>query len=255
VDALPLGGSISLSVCARGGRALLSVADDGIGMSDEVRERIFEPFFTTKGDRGTGLGLPTVFGIVEAHGGELSVSSEVGHGTRFELSFPLAEHAEDVPVTSTPTEKPGQAAKPEGTAGRRVLVVDDEPQLVRMLATMLRREGYEALQAASGEEALALLASEPPVDLLITDVGMGPSMNGWELAERARSDRPDLPVILATGWGATIDPDDARGRGICAILSKPYRRADLTAVLERVPWSQAGRPADQDAESPQARAS
>ena len=250
VDALPHGGSIELSVRAEGDRALLSVADDGIGMTDEVRDRIFEPFFTTKGDRGTGLGLPTVFGIVGAHGGEVSVTSEVGRGTRFKLSFPLADAGEGPP----PATAPEQLATGSETVGRRILVVDDEPQLVRMLATMLRREGYEALQAASGEEALALLASET-VNLLITDVGMGPSMNGWELAERASAVHHGLPVILATGWGATIDLDEARERGICAILSKPYRRADLNAVLARVPWPQPARAADEGSGPPQARAS
>jgi CheY-like chemotaxis protein len=123
-----------------------------------------------------------------------------------------------------------------------------------MLGTMLRREGYEAILAGSGEEALGVLAGEP-VDLLITDIGMGPSMNGWELAERARSDRPTLPVILATGWGATIDPESARELGICAILSKPYRRADLKAALERVPWPSPDQVADGEAGPQQARAS
>lgn len=243
VDALPQGGSINLGVSARDNRALLSVTDNGLGMSDEVQARIFEPFFTTKGDRGTGLGLPTVFGIVEAHGGELSVCSEPGRGTRFELSFPLASHAEEASVTGTPLDSPEpQPASPEPDqpVARRILVVDDEPQLVRMLATMLRREGFDALVAGSGEEALAVLAVES-VDLLITDVGMGPSMNGWDLAERAHVDHPCLPVILATGWGATIDPESARDRGICAILSKPYRRADLMNVLTRVPWTVAGK--------------
>lgn len=223
-------------------------------MSEEVRARIFEPFFTTKGDRGTGLGLPTVFGIVETHGGDLAVSCEPGRGTRFELNFPLVDHAEDVPVTVTPLDASDQSAVEDEPAGRRILVVDDEPQLVRMLATMLRLEGFEAILAGSGEEALALLAAEP-VDLLITDVGMGPSMNGWELAQRARSDRPGLPVILATGWGATIDPESARERGICAILSKPYRRADLQAVLDRVQWGSSEQAAGGEDGSPQARAS
>jgi CheY-like chemotaxis protein len=121
-----------------------------------------------------------------------------------------------------------------------------------MLSTMLRRLGYVTFQAVSGEEALGVLAAEE-IDLLITDVGMGPSMNGWELAERAQRSRPELPVILATGWGASIDPDDARQRGIVAILSKPYRQVDLEQVLARVPEHQ---PVGQDdADSTRVRAS
>jgi signal transduction histidine kinase/ActR/RegA family two-component response regulator len=229
VDALPSGGTISLRAEARAGRVILKVIDDGVGMSDEVRVRIFEPFFTTKGDRGTGLGLPTVFGIVEAHGGELSVWSEPGQGTIFELSFPLAG-AEQAELGQAVPEPPPPASEVAATTPLRCLVVDDEPRLARMLGTMLRRLGHQAVTALSGEEALSLLVAQP-IDLLLTDVGMGPSMNGWELAERALQQRPGLPVILATGWGASIDPDEARGRGIAAVLSKPYRQADLEKVL------------------------
>jgi PAS domain S-box-containing protein len=231
VDALPNGGTIALMAQAQGARAIVKVIDDGIGMAEEVRARIFEPFFTTKGDRGTGLGLPTVFGIVEAHGGELSIWSEPGHGTTFVLSFPLVGAVEVAPPAPEP-------APPELEVGQAssllCLVVDDEPRLARMLSTMLRRLGHPARTAVSGEEALEILAAEP-IDLLLTDVGMGPSMNGWELAERALQLRPDLPVILATGWGASIDAQQAHDRGVIAVLSKPYRQADLEQVLASVP--------------------
>ena len=231
VDALPTGGTIALMAEAQGGRATIKVIDNGIGMSDEVRARIFEPFFTTKGDRGTGLGLPSVFGIVEAHGGDLSVWSEPGRGTTFVLTFPLADAAESaqpLPAPTTSAPETGEATS------LRCLVVDDEPRLARMLATMLRRLGHQAETAVSGEEALEILAVQT-IDLLLTDVGMGPSMNGWELAERALQLRPGLPVILATGWGASIDLDEARARGIIAVLSKPYRQADLEQVLASGP--------------------
>jgi PAS domain S-box-containing protein len=231
VDALPDGGTIALTVEAQGSRAIVKVIDNGIGMSDETRARVFEPFFTTKGDRGNGLGLPTVFGIVEAHGGELAVWSEPGNGTTFMLTFPLAGAVEERPVLPEAAPLPAETAQP---AALRCLVVDDEPRLARMLSTMLRRLGHPALTAVSGEEALEVLAAEQ-IDLLLTDVGMGPSMNGWELAERALKLRPGLPVILATGWGASIDTDEARSQGIVAVLSKPYRQADLEQVLASVP--------------------
>lgn len=246
VDALPHGGTISLVARVSHDQAIVSVSDNGVGMSDEVRQRIFEPFFTTKGERGTGLGLPTVFGIVAAYGGEISVRSEPGSGAHFQLQFPLASRSDD--VLREPVEPNSSAPLPDARA-RRCLVVDDEPHLVRMLAMMLRREGYEALTAGSGEEALDVMAAQP-VDLLITDVGMGPSMNGWELAERVKSLNPDLPIVLATGWGATIDPTAAAERGICAILSKPYRRADLTAAMSRVPWQPDGAAADSQSSVP-----
>jgi len=227
VDALPAGGEINLSVRAVDDRAEVVVSDTGIGMSDEVRERIFEPFYTTKGDRGTGLGLPTVFGIVEAHHGDVTVQSEVGRGTAFTLSFPLSRQDTRDEPAAPDTKSP--AGDPPAVS-LHCLVVDDEPQLARMLGTMLRRLGHQYILAHSGEEALQKLAAAP-VDVLVTDVGMGPSMNGWELAERALVQWPALPVVLATGWGASIDPDEARTRGVVAILSKPYRGADIQHAL------------------------
>jgi CheY-like chemotaxis protein len=128
-------------------------------------------------------------------------------------------------------------------------VVDDELRLARMLSTMLRRLGHPSLTAVSGEEALEILAAEP-IDLLLTDVGMGPSMNGWELAERALHLRPDLPVILATGWGASIDPAEARARGIIGVLSKPYRQADLEQMLASVPGRTVARDGESGAQRP-----
>ena len=230
IDAVPAGGAIGLSAVARGDRAIVTVADNGSGMSVEVRERIFEPFFTTKGDRGTGLGLPTVFGIVKAHGGDLTVTSEPGQGSRFELSFPLPAAASR---QSAPPPTRDAKVEPERTDRLRCLVVDDEPQLARMLGAMLERLGHTAQTATSGEEALAQLAGIE-IDVLVTDVGMGPSMNGWELSERVLQLRPGLPIVLATGWGASIDPVAARSRGIVGILSKPYRQADLERVLHGV---------------------
>jgi PAS domain S-box-containing protein len=232
VDALPRGGAIGLSAQVEGDRAVVKVADEGIGMSDDVKARIFEPFFTTKGEGGTGLGLPSVFGIVEAHGGELAVWSEPERGTTFTLSFPLAETAQSEPPRQVAAKQAPEPATATST-GLRCLVVDDEPQLARMLSTMLRRLGHEAVPTVTGEDALAVLAARP-IDVLLTDVGMGPSMNGWELAERARQLRPDLPVILATGWGASIDQEQARDRGVLAVLAKPYRQADLEQALTRL---------------------
>jgi CheY-like chemotaxis protein len=106
----------------------------------------------------------------------------------------------------------------------------------------------------SGEQALEILAAEQ-IDLLLTDVGMGPSMNGWELAERARQTQPDLPVILATGWGASIDQELVRERGIVGVLSKPYRQIDLEQVLTQIPETAGESGSEDGASSPRARAS
>ena len=221
VDALPGGGTIHIRISQREDRAVIEVLDDGIGMTAEVQSHIFEPFFTTKGDNGTGLGLATVFGIVERLGGQVNVHSALDQGTAFRLEFALAPE-----VASRADELP--AAKSEGPkipARRlRILAVDDEPALTRAVQRLLRPSGHMVTMAGSGEEALEKLAAEP-FDVVLSDVGMGTGMNGWELAERVRSGWPQVRFALATGWGAAIDPVEARERGVVAVLAKPYSPA------------------------------
>lgn len=221
VDALPNGGTIRLSVRPSGDRVVAEVADDGIGMAPETKDRLFEPFFSTKGESGSGLGLAIVFGIVERHGGTITVDSAPGRGTIFRLLFPSAA-----------SQAQARAASDDDAATRslRILVVDDEPALVTMLARLLESDHHQVSTATSGEEALAILAGSP-TDVVISDLGMGAGMNGWELAEAVRA-LPERPAfILTTGWGAEIDPAEAATRGVLAVVSKPYRLPDLRKIL------------------------
>jgi CheY-like chemotaxis protein len=226
VDALPTGGTIHVRSAQRHDEACVEVADDGIGMTPEVQSKIFEPFFTTKGDKGTGLGLATVFGVVEGLGGQVRVHSAPGQGTRFRLSLPTS----NVPIEVAPPE--GAVAKALATPPRqlRILAVDDEPALTKAVVRLLRPIGHLVTTASSGEEALERLASQQ-FDLVLSDVGMGAGMNGWDLAERVRSDWPDVRFVLATGWGAGIDPAEARAKGVAAVLAKPYDFSELEQVL------------------------
>ncbi len=222
VDALPTGGTIHLAAWRRGAQVVVEVADSGIGMSPEVQAKAFEPFFTTKGEHGTGLGLATVFGIVRQHDGKVSLTSTPGKGTTCSLYFPAAQ--------SLPPRLSGQTPPDGGTPQPlRILAVDDEPALTRMAALMLQQHGHTVVTAASGEEAVARLEAEH-FDLVLSDVGMGAGMNGWELAQLVRQRWPETRFALATGWGAAIDPAQARARGVDAVLAKPYRSADLLSV-------------------------
>jgi CheY-like chemotaxis protein len=220
LDAMPRGGDLQLGVRSVGAMVAVEVIDTGAGMPPDVAARIFEPFFTTKGERGTGLGLAMVYGIVERHGGQITVDSAPGRGSTFRLTFPAAAPAGD----SAP-----RGAAPQGIKPLRVLAVDDEPALGRMAALMLAPDGHSVVVATSAEEALERLAAEP-FDLVISDVGMGAGLNGWELAELVRLHYPGVRFALATGWGAQIDPDEARALGVCAVLPKPYRLADMRAL-------------------------
>jgi PAS domain S-box-containing protein len=226
VDALPQGGTIRLSGERRGDEVQIEVEDSGIGMSRELQGRIFEPFFTTKGNRGTGLGLSQVFGIVEQHSGQLRVVSEPGEGTRITLTLPAAMSVAREPA-------PAAVEPVRAQEGLRVLVVDDEPAIGAMVRRVARRAGHHVAVATSGEEALQRLTAEP-FDVVVSDVGMGAGMNGWDLAEHVTRQWPLVQVVLATGWGAQIDPTEARTKGVAEVLAKPYRPDQLEAVLARL---------------------
>jgi signal transduction histidine kinase/ActR/RegA family two-component response regulator len=214
----------------------LSVADCGPGIAPEVMERMFEPFFTTKGDRGTGLGLAQVFSTVERHRGRIGVTSAPGLGTTFRLTFPTGM------LPSTPEHRvaaipPVRATEPAPTGGDRrplrVLAVDDEPHLRELVAVMMGGDGHAVTTAASGEEALEHLANGS-FDLVISDVGMGAGINGWELGQQVRARFPGVRFALATGWGAGIDPAEARAGGVDAVVAKPFRLDDLRRLVADV---------------------
>ncbi len=196
-DAMPTGGS--LAIATRGvpssGEVCLSVTDTGVGMPPEVMARIFEPYFTTKTlAGGTGLGLATVYGVVNKIGGRLTVDSEPGVGTRFEVFLP-ARVASEAPAAT----KESAPAAPAGT-GEVVLVVDDEDVIRRLLCRLLSRNGYQVLDAASGEEAVALVDGHgATIDLLVTDVVM-PTMSGPQVAEALVARNPRLRVLFMSGY-------------------------------------------------------
>ena len=221
VDALPRGGRIELRARADADAVVIDVADTGLGMPTDVQARIFEPFFTTKGEHGTGLGLPMVFGIVERHGGSIGVESVPGQGTTFRLRFPVTQVAE-APPAQTPAH--------DAVTPQRILVVDDEAGIRQMLQRILTLDGHQVTAVASGEAALDLLASRP-FDLLISDIGLGSGMNGWELIDWVHHQYSQMRVLLVSGWGAEIDPEAAAARGVDAVLSKPYRFSELRRAI------------------------
>ncbi len=224
VDALPHGGVIRIVARREADAILVDVSDNGTGIPTDLQAQIFEPFFTTKGEHGTGLGLAMAFGIVERHGGQIGVESAPGAGTTFQLRLPAAP---PIPTAAAPAEPPA------GAVALRILAVDDQPALTQMVAALLAPLGHRVCTATSGEEALEHLRAEPH-DLVISDVGMGAGMNGWELAAAVREEWPNLPVVLATGWGAAIEAEEARAAGVAAVLAKPYRLSDVQGVIRMV---------------------
>jgi PAS domain S-box-containing protein len=227
VDALPRGGAVHLVTYQDGEHTMIDVCDTGEGIPKDVQARVFDPFFSTKGAHGTGLGLPQVRSIVERHGGSIELHSTPNRGTTFRLVFPSAASA-----TGT-TTKAAETAVDEPQRCIRILVVEDEEQLARMASLVLTQRGYEVVVASSGEEALDHLQRDS-FELIISDLGLGPGKNGWDVAAAVRQQSPDSRVVLVTGWGAAIDPEEARKRGVDEVIAKPYRIADLRQVADRV---------------------
>jgi len=222
-DALPVGGTVHVRVSSDATHATLEVKDSGIGMSAEVQARMFEPFYTTKGERGTGLGLAQVCGIVEQHAGELHVESAPGCGTTIRIKLPLSMQSRSNigPVASNASKG----------AGLKILVVEDEAALLTAVVRMLRPSGYVVQTASTGEAALELLAQDR-YDAVVCDLGLGSGINGWDVAAAVRRHWPDVRFILATGWGSSIDETEALHRGVDRVLPKPYRLEDLCLALD-----------------------
>jgi len=229
VDAMPSGGRITIATATDpAGWATVSVADEGIGMTEEVRRHMFRPFFTTKGDRGSGLGLSVCETIARRHGGVFAVDSVPGLGTTVTLRIPPAAAA-DQPIAVPP--RPSRAA---AVSPRRILLVDDQADVRESVAGMLRSLGHRVSAVDGGPAALAL-AGRSRFDVVVTDVGM-PGMNGLEVAERLRALVPAVPVILLSGWD--LDAEVIPPSNVARVLSKPVTLASLNAALADCPEEQ-----------------
>ncbi|MEK6529783.1 MAG: ATP-binding protein, partial [candidate division NC10 bacterium] len=219
VDAMPGGGTLTLATRADETTVSLTVHDTGVGMTSDVQPLIFDPFFTTKGPSGTGLGLSITYGIVSRHGGQIRVESAEGEGTTFHLTFP---------VSTVEAEPPAPAAL-EPVAPLRCLVVDDEQPVLEVLGDVLAAGGHSAVLVADGAEAIRRFKAEP-FDIVFTDLAM-PGVNGWQVARAVKDQAPSVPVLLVTGWGVELSPDELRGKGIDAVLSKPVQFEDILAAV------------------------
>jgi PAS domain S-box-containing protein len=218
----------------------LTVEDNGVGMDAVTLARIFEPFFTTKGvGQGTGLGLAVVHGIVQGHDGAVVVQSQPGRGTTFHLYFPAELAAPVVPVPAGPLPTPAGA-------GQHILLVDDEPALAQSANMSLARMGYRVTSVPSAAEALKTFHQQPGrFDLVLTDLTM-PGMNGIDLASALHEVRPELPIILASGFGGLRTAHFARGPGRRAVLQKPFTNEALGRTVQQLLADPAedGNPAD-----------
>lgn len=206
----------------------LSVSDNGPGIPPEIQDKIFDPYFTTKKyGKGTGLGLSVVYGLVKDYGGEIQVISEPGRGTTFDIFLPTIDT-----IQIMETKETRRSHLPRGT--ERILLVDDEDLVLNLEKKMLERLGYHVDSYTDSLESLAAFhADSDAFDLLITDMSM-PNLTGDQLAIDIMKIRPDLPIIICTGYSNRIDEQRAQKLGIKGFLMKPVVRSDLATLVRRV---------------------
>lgn len=220
------GSAIHYSSVSSGRYVRLTVSDTGPGIEPEVLKRIFDPYFTTKGvGEGSGMGLSVAHGIVKTHGGEILADSELGKGTTFQVFFPYFEGKPKKEVEIT-------TGTPRGN--ERILFVDDEKAMVDAIQPMIERLGYKVAARTSSIEGLeAFRANTDKFDLVITDFTM-PNMTGMELAKELLKLRPDIPIILCTGYSEHINEDKAKISGVRAFLMKPIVLSEIANAIRKV---------------------
>jgi CheY-like chemotaxis protein len=230
VDAMPEGGKLTIRTKAAENSAKqpqvhVEVADTGVGMDEETRRRCREPFFTTKGERGTGLGLAMVYGVMRRHNADIEMESAIGQGTTVRLLFP-------VPASNAAEAQP---AAPEALPPRlRILSVDDDPLLIKSLRDALEADGHAVVTANGGQEGIdAFRAAEARNErfaVVITDLGM-PYVDGRQVASAIKNDSPSTPVILLTGWGQRLVAEGDIPPHVDRVLNKPPKLRELRAAL------------------------
>jgi signal transduction histidine kinase/ActR/RegA family two-component response regulator len=232
VDAMPEGGTLSVrtrrtsdpSRAEAPDRVYIEVSDSGVGMDAETQRRCLEPFFTTKGERGTGLGLATVYGTVQRHNAEIYILSAPGRGTTIQLVFAASREA----------AVPKEPTRPLRLPQQRILVVDDDPLLLKSLRDTLETDGHVVITAGGGLAGLEAFSeareAQRPFDLVITDLGM-PYVDGRQVASGVKELSPSTPVLLLTGWGQRLMDDGELPQHVDRVLNKPPKLTDLRAAL------------------------
>lgn len=210
-----------------GDYAKITVEDSGCGMSPETLNRIFEPYFSTKKkNEGTGLGLAIAHGIIKSHGGGIKVESTLGKGSVFSVFLPLDQN-------HIPSHEPPDTEREISSGTARILLVDDEPSIIISGKRALEILGYQVTIAENGKSALEIFQVQPTTfDLVITDQTM-PFMTGFELAQKILQLRPDIPIILCTGFSESVDEDDAKAIGV-QYISKPVTLSELSQAIRKV---------------------
>ncbi len=220
-DAMPDGGTLTIATRRDGDTALIEFHDTGAGMTAEVREHAFEPFFTTKQTgKGSGLGLSQVYGFLRQSGGQVDIESRPGEGAVIRLTLPRSASAALAPGA--------RRAASQESGGERVLVVEDDPAVLALACDLLSEMGYEVTTATDARQALEVLRGKRPVDLLFSDIVMPGGLNGVGLARQAQALRPDLPILLTSGF---VGEGSVLGANEYPLIDKPYEATALASTI------------------------
>jgi signal transduction histidine kinase/ActR/RegA family two-component response regulator/uncharacterized membrane protein affecting hemolysin expression len=231
VDAMPTGGTLAVrtrraTVADGETRVLIEVTDSGVGMDEDTRRRCLEPFYTTKGERGTGLGLAMVYGMIQRHSAELEIDSAPGKGTTVRLNFPA--------VTSSAVSQPKSKSAAVVKRPLRILLVDDDPLLIKSLQDTLQEDGHLVTATHGGHEGIEAFAAAAKrgecFDIVVTDLGM-PHVDGRKVATSVKGVSPTTPVVLLTGWGQRLIATNDAPAHVDKVLAKPPRLHELRAAL------------------------
>ena len=233
VDAMPDGGTLSVRTSCTGAagearQVRIEVGDTGIGMDENTRRRCLEPFFTTKGERGTGLGLAMVYGMMERHGASIDIVTAPGQGTTVRLDFPACAAGEGEPAADAAHAVPPRL---------RILVVDDDPMVLKSLRDILEIDGHDVVSADGGQAGIdcfqAAYERHEQFAVVITDLGM-PHVDGRKVASAVRQCSPATPIIMLTGWGQRLAADSDYPEHVNCVLGKPPRLKELRRALNQV---------------------
>ncbi len=223
VEAIPKGGRIEINSFDRGDEIVVEIIDDGEGMTDEVREKAFHPFFSTKGKSKAGLGLSVAYGVLQRHHAIIEIESQSNEGTSVRIIFKARrEQKESVPDVVVSVE-------PENL---NILLIDDDKSLLEVTSELVEALGHSVITAGEGMEALSLF-EDGNFDLVISDLGL-PGMSGWDIANAVKLRKPDLPVIIISGWGAQISESEIRKQNVDLVVPKPFTMKQLGEAIRTV---------------------
>ncbi|MBD3170651.1 MAG: response regulator [candidate division Zixibacteria bacterium] len=223
IDALPNGGRIELYTRDTEENLEIICRDNGVGMDEDTSKKVFFPFFTTKSSQGTGLGLAVAYGIITRHKGEITVSSELNKGSMFTIKLPYR-------VFTAKTEEETPAIEPVDRKAK-ILVIDDDENIVSILNEMLTYTGHTVTTAYGGQEGIDKFHKEP-FDMVFTDLGM-PEVTGWDVAQEVKSVDENMPVVLISGWGAQLEDDVLENSSIDFVVAKPFHLDKIVDLINR----------------------